>query len=101
MKIEYIIDGGKFSTVKGFYNYIEKTFTQGLNFKVGRNLNAFRDILYGGFGMHDCDEHIVIKWKNLSKSKELLEPRFLTEVLNILETSSKVTFHKFEHGINV
>lgn len=100
MNFEYIIDGAKFSSVKGFYNYIEKTFTQGLNFKIGRNLNAFRDVLYGGFGMHDCDEHIVIKWKNLSKSKEQLDPSFLKAVLEILETAEEVTFHKFEHGIN-
>lgn len=100
MNAEYIIDGGKFSSKNGFYNFVEKTFTQGLNFKIGRNLNAFQDVLYGGFGMHDCDEHIIIKWKNLAKSREQLDSKFLNAVLEILETTEEVTFHKFEHGIN-
>ena len=97
---EYIIDGGEFSSRKGFYNYIEKTFTQGLNFKIGRNLNAFQDVLYGGFGMHDCEVHIIVKWKNLSKSRERLDNNFLNAVLEILDTTEQVIFQKFEDGIN-
>ncbi len=99
MTAEYIIDGAKFSTKNGFYNYIEKTFTQGLNYRIGRNLNAFRDVMSGGFGMHDCDEHIIIKWKNLAKSRKRLEGWFLEAVLEFLETEEDITFQKFEHGI--
>lgn len=99
MNKEYIIDGAKFSSINGFYNYIEKIFTQGLNFKIGRNLNAFQDVLYGGFGQQDYDEHIIIKWKNLAKSRERLDSNFLNAVLDILDRTEDVTFEKYEHGI--
>ena len=99
MNVEYIIDGGKFSSKNGFFNYIEENFTQGLDFKIGRNLNAFQDVLCGGFGMHAYDEHIVIIWKNLAKSRERLDPDFLNAVLEILETTAEVTFQTYEHGI--
>ena len=97
MPAEYIIDGAKFSSKNGFYNYIEKNFTNGLNFKMGRNLNAFEDVISGGFGMHDCEEHIVIKWVNLEKSRQKLEPHFLNRALEILEEMERVTFYKFDY----
>jgi RNAse (barnase) inhibitor barstar len=58
---EFIIDGSHFSTMKGFYDEVERVFTFGLNWKIGRNLDAFNDILRGGFGRHDLGEPIHIK----------------------------------------
>ncbi|MEQ8243496.1 barstar family protein [Fulvivirga sp.] len=97
MSIAYIIDGAKFSSKNGFYDYVEKHFTQGLNYKIGRNLDALADVLGGGFGMHDCDEHIIIKWKNLEKSRKRLDPDFLNKVLEILEELEQVNFYKFDY----
>ena len=48
----YIIDGNKFSNIEGFFDEIDLIMIQGISFKTGHNLNAFRDILYGGFGCH-------------------------------------------------
>ncbi|GAA0893065.1 hypothetical protein GCM10009122_27440 [Fulvivirga kasyanovii] len=101
MYTEYIIDGAKFKSKNGFYNYIEKHFTQGLSFKIGRNLNAFQDVLSGGFGMHSCDEPITVTWKNLTKSKEHLDSKFLYSVLGILTSMEGVTFRQFDHGISL
>ena len=52
----YIIDGNKFSNIEGFYDEIDLIMTKGISFKTGHNLNAFRDILYGGFGCHEPGE---------------------------------------------
>ncbi len=47
------IDGGRFSNLKEFYDEVERCLTSGLDWKIGRNLDAFDDILKGGIGMHN------------------------------------------------
>ena len=56
-----IIDGTNFSNRKRFYQEIEDEFTSGLNWKIGRNLNVFNDVLGGGFGTYDCGESIIME----------------------------------------
>ena len=51
------IQGNNFSNLAEFYDEIERKMTSGLEWKIGRNLNAFNDVLRGGFGVHDCDEN--------------------------------------------
>jgi RNAse (barnase) inhibitor barstar len=63
------INGNNFSNLSGFYNEVEKKMTSGLNWKIGRNLDAFNDVLNGGFGIHDVDENYQLYWKNAKKSK--------------------------------
>lgn len=96
MKTEYVINGTRIKSEKVFYNEIEKVLTSGLTWKIGRNLNAFNDILRGGFGCFDCDEKIILKWKNFSKSQEHLNADFLKRVLEILEEHENVTFVKYK-----
>jgi len=43
---------------------------------MGRNLNAYNDVLTGGFGVHDYEEHIKIRWTNSDKSKKDLGKLF-------------------------
>ena len=80
---EFILDGNKFSDMAGFYCEVEKLFTKDLDWKIGRNLNAFNDILRGGFGVHD-DEPIHIIWKNFSKSREHLGCKVTKTVIGII-----------------
>lgn len=94
MKAEYVVNGTRITSEKVFYNEIERALTYGLNWKIGRNLNAFADVLRGGFGTFDCDEKIVLKWKNFSKSEAHLKPVFLKRVLEIIEESENVTLIK-------
>ena len=63
------LDGNRFSTFETFFNEVEDKLTQNLEWKIGRNLDAFDDVLCGGFGIHDCDDYLVIKWINSHKSK--------------------------------
>ena len=94
MTAEYVVNGTRITSEKVFYNEIEKVLTHGLNWKIGRNLNAFADVLRGGFGTFDCDEKIVLKWINFSKSEAHLKPIFLKRVLEIIEESENVTLIK-------
>ena len=69
MTKEIEIDGNNFSSLTEFYDEIENKLTKGLDWKIGRNLDAFNDVLRGGFGIHDYEESIRIKWINSDKSK--------------------------------
>ena len=53
MRKEFIIDGRRFSTMRGFYDEVEHVFTCGLHWRIGQNLNAFNDVLRGGFGQEN------------------------------------------------
>jgi RNAse (barnase) inhibitor barstar len=69
MRREFIIDGNNFDDIDGFYFEIDNLFTKDLDWKTGHNLDAFNDILRGGFGVHECGEPIHIIWKNAIKSR--------------------------------
>lgn len=66
---EIIIDGKNFDDEEGFYKEIDKLLTRDLNWKTGHNLDAFNDLLRGGFGVHEYGEKLRITWVNASKSK--------------------------------
>ncbi|MDP4245334.1 MAG: ribonuclease inhibitor, partial [Bacteroidota bacterium] len=59
-----------FSTLLSFYSEVEKVFTKDLGWKIGRNLDAFNDILRGGFGVHDYEEPVRLIWLHSGKSQE-------------------------------
>jgi len=62
------IDGADFDSLEGFYDVISETLIPNANW--GRNLDAFNDILRGGFGTPD--EGFVLRWKNSSISQQRL-----------------------------
>jgi RNAse (barnase) inhibitor barstar len=43
--------------------------TKDLGWDTGHNLDAFNDLLRGGFGVYEYKEPIKLTWKNISKSK--------------------------------
>ena len=57
--------------------------TKNLNFKTGHNLDAFNDILRGGFGVFD-EGPILLKWKNYEKSKEDLGSENILSLIEII-----------------
>ena len=66
---EIILDGNKFNDLESFYDEIDNILTKDLNWQTGHNLDAFNDILRGGFGVFQDDEQIKITWVNSLKSK--------------------------------
>ena len=81
---EFILDGNKFNDIEGFYNEIDKLLTKDLDWKTGHNLDAFNDLLRGGFGVHEYEEPIIIKWINYEKSKKDLGNETILTILEII-----------------
>ena len=67
-KATYEIDGSRFSTLDEFLAEIERVLIPGAEW--GRSLDAFNDILRGGFGTPDGG--FVLRWRNADLSRERL-----------------------------
>jgi RNAse (barnase) inhibitor barstar len=65
---DYEIDGARFATLEEFYFEVSKVLIP--NQRWGQNLDAFNDILRGGFGTPS--EGFTIRWKNHQISKQRL-----------------------------
>jgi RNAse (barnase) inhibitor barstar len=68
VKRVYEIDGNKFDDLAAFYEHVGEVLIPGSEW--GKNLDAFNDILRGGFGTPD--EGFVVRWKNSHRSQEKL-----------------------------
>lgn len=93
LRQEFIIDGRRFSNMAGFYKEVERVFTCDMDGKVGRNLNAFNDILRGGFGRHEYGQPIHIKWLAYEKSVRDLGKENIDTITEIL-----LDTHSSGHG---
>lgn len=62
------IDGAQFSTLEAFFVHFEQV---ALCARWGRNLDAFNDVLRGGFGTPEGG--FVLCWKNHELSKQRLD----------------------------
>ena len=80
----FILDGNRFSDIEGFYNEIDILLTKDLQWATGHNLDAFNDLLRGGFGMHEYHEPITIRWINYDKSKKDLGDETILTLLEIM-----------------
>jgi RNAse (barnase) inhibitor barstar len=67
-KPTYEIDGRRFSTLEEFYDEISRVLIPGAEW--GHNLDAFNDILRGGFGTPEGG--FVLRWTNSEVSRERL-----------------------------
>lgn len=68
---EFTIDGARFDDLDGFYDEVSRVLIPGATW--GRNLDAFNDILRGGFGTPDA---FVLVWANSERSRATLGPAF-------------------------
>jgi RNAse (barnase) inhibitor barstar len=64
----YVIDGHNFSTLEEFFDEVSRVLIPGADW--GRNLDAFDDILRGGFGTPS--DGFVLRWINASVSQQRL-----------------------------
>jgi RNAse (barnase) inhibitor barstar len=67
-KTIYDIDGQEFSNLEEFYDVVSRVLIPGAEW--GRNLDAFNDILRGGFGTPEGG--FILHWKNSAESQERL-----------------------------
>ena len=92
-----IIDGNNFETLEDFYSEADRVLTKDLDWDTGHNLDAFNDLLRGGFGVHDYEEPVTLIWKNSTKSKFDLNERRENETLydilvNIIKHHEHIEF---------
>jgi RNAse (barnase) inhibitor barstar len=81
--VSFEIDGQDFSTLEGFYEEATKVLFPRTSW--GRNLDAFNDVLRGGFGTPE--EGFEIVWRNHALSKERLgHPETVRQLEQILRT---------------
>ena len=64
-----LLDGNRFSTLSSFYEEVERVLTKNLEWSIGRNLDAFNDVLRGGFGVYGYEEPVLLVWRQSKKSR--------------------------------
>jgi RNAse (barnase) inhibitor barstar len=76
----YEIDGTTFRDLDGFFGEISRVLIPGAEW--GRNLDAFNDILRGGFG---TPEHgFTLRWKNHALSRHRLGSALFETLVEII-----------------
>ncbi|MCA6438523.1 MAG: barstar family protein [Sediminibacterium sp.] len=91
VKQQLVIDGNNFSDLNGFFDEVEVKLTFGLDWKIGRNLNAFNDLLRGGFGRHEYEEPIQLEWVNWKKSRADLD--LFDDIILIIKTHDHIDLY--------
>ena len=69
----FVIDGNNFDDIGSFYNECETVFGIKKG-SWGRNLDAFNDVLRGGFGnIPSNNGDFILVWKNSKRSKQVMK----------------------------
>jgi RNAse (barnase) inhibitor barstar len=87
-----IINGDKFSDLESFYDEIDQVLTKDLDWQTGHNLDAFNDLLRGGFGVYEHGEPVKIVWTNFAKSREKLGNEITDILLEIINNQEHIEF---------
>lgn len=80
----YVIDGKLMTDKDAFYDEVKKQMTDASDFKMGHNLDAFSDVLGGGFGKHAPGEGFCILWRDFRFSLESLGQDFVMKTVSIM-----------------
>jgi RNAse (barnase) inhibitor barstar len=86
------INGDNFHDLETFYNEIDKVLTKDLDWQTGHNLNAFNDLLRGGFGVYDYEEPIKLVWINFSHSIQTLGKELIDALVEIITEHDHIEF---------
>ncbi|MCF2445422.1 barstar family protein [Dyadobacter sp. CY345] len=72
MKKEIFINGSSVKDIATFYEEINRIFMSKEDWTLGCSLDAFNDLLYGGFGIIKGKEPIKLVWLDSNQSREAL-----------------------------
>ena len=72
MAKQFTINGKDIHDIPSFYKEVNRVFMQEENWQLGESLDAFNDLLYGGFGAIDRDGITEITWLDFEESKKAL-----------------------------
>jgi len=82
----FIIDGENFNNFKGFCKEFSNVVLSG-KYQWNGSLDAFNDILWGGFGDIEGEEEYTIIWRNVAKSrKDLGYSETIKRLYKVLES---------------
>jgi RNAse (barnase) inhibitor barstar len=87
-----IINGDNFSDLESFYDEIDRILTKDLGWDTGHNLDAFNDLLRGGFGVYEYEEPVKIVWTKFSESKKKLGDELADTILEIIGDHQHIDF---------
>ncbi len=87
------INGRNFNDVETFFDEIDRVLTKDLDWQTGHNMNAFIDLLRGGFGVHDYEEPIRLNWIHAAISKACLGDELFNDILNYIREQEHIEFH--------
>lgn len=91
-KLTIIINGDNFSDLESFYHEVDQVLTKDLDWQTGHNLDAFNDLLCGGFGVYDYATSVKIFWTKFSKSRSELGDKFINNILKIIADHNHIEF---------
>lgn len=86
------INGDNFSDLETFYDEIDNVLTKNLDWKTGHNLNAFNDLLRGGFGVYEYEEPVKLVWTNFSNSKKTLGQELIDRLVEVITDHDHIEF---------
>lgn len=69
MEKQLFIDGNLISDIPSFYEEINRVFMAEEDWKLGNSLDAFNDLLYGGFGAIEGGEPVTLVWQQMEKNR--------------------------------
>ena len=69
---QIIVEGSQMTDIPAFYKEINRVFMSEEDWTLGPSLDAFNDLLYGGYGILQEDPQVTLVWKDYQKSKEAL-----------------------------
>jgi RNAse (barnase) inhibitor barstar len=87
-----IINGNNFSDLETFFAEVEKLFTRDPGWKAGHSLDAFNELLRGGFGVHKYQESIRLAWTNFSNSRKNLGQELINKLVRIITHHDHIEF---------
>lgn len=70
--MQLIIEGDQIHDIPSFYKEINRVFMKEESWELGNSLDAFDDLLYGGYGVLKDVQQVSIVWKNMKQSRAAL-----------------------------
>ncbi|MFC0205117.1 barstar family protein [Novosphingobium soli] len=68
----FVIEGSAITGIAAFYDEINRVFMAGEDWRLGESLDAFDDLLHGGFGALPAGRPATIVWKDMDASRAAL-----------------------------
>lgn len=86
------INGINFTDITTFYDEIDNVLTKGLEWQTGHNLDAFNDLLRGGFGVYEYEEPVKLVWTKFSYSRQTLGQELIDTLIEIITDHDHIEF---------